>query len=76
MDECTGVRKPAAQRSDAQKANLATIVNVVRIPEASLYRHLNWATWLFRDLTQLRLGNRNRSTTVGCSTRAQWMMRR
>lgn len=59
VDECTGVRKPAAQRSDAQKANLATIVNVVRIPEASLIGHLNWATWLFRDLTQLRLGNRN-----------------
>ncbi len=59
VDECTGVRKPAAQRSDAQKANLATIVNVIRIPEGSLIGHLNWATWLFRDLTQLRLGNRN-----------------
>jgi alpha-beta hydrolase superfamily lysophospholipase len=59
IDECTGVRRPAAQRSDAQKANLATIVNVIRIPEQSLVGHLNWATWLFRDLTQLRLGNRN-----------------
>lgn len=59
VDECTGVRKPAAQRSEQQKANLATIVNVIRIPEQSLIGHLNWATWLFRDLTQLRLGNRN-----------------
>lgn len=59
VDECTGVRKPAAQRTDAQKANLATIVNVIRIPESSLVGHLNWATWLFRDVTQLRLGNRN-----------------
>lgn len=59
VDECTGVRRPAAQRSEQQKANLATIVNVVRIPERSLIAHLNWATWLFRDLTQLRLGGRN-----------------
>lgn len=59
VDECTGVRKPAAQRSAQQQANLATIVNVIRIPERSLIGHLNWATWLFRDLTQLRLGNRN-----------------
>ncbi len=59
VDECTGVRKPAAQRTDAQKANLATIVNVIRIPERSLVGHLNWATWLFRDVTQLRLANRN-----------------
>lgn len=59
VDECTGVRKPAAQRTEQQKANLANIVNVIRIPERSLIAHLNWATWLFRDLTQLRLGNRN-----------------
>ena len=59
VDECTGVRKPAAQRTEQQKTNLANIVNVIRIPERSLIAHLNWATWLFRDLTQLRLGNRN-----------------
>ena len=59
VDECTGVRKPAAQRTDTQKANLATIVNVIRIQERSLMGHLNWATWLFRDVTQLRLSNRN-----------------
>ena len=59
VDECTGVRKPVAQRTEQQKANLANIVNVIRIPERSLIAHLNWATWLFRDLTQLRLGNRN-----------------
>ncbi|WP_137920562.1 hypothetical protein [Hydrogenophaga sp. 2FB] len=65
VDECTGVRKPAAQRTEQQKANLANIVNVIRIPERSLIAHLNWATWLFRDLTQLRLGNRNPFTTAG-----------
>lgn len=59
VDECTGVRKPAAQRTAQQKANLATIVNVIQIPERSLQGHLNWATWLFKDLVQLRLEGRN-----------------
>lgn len=59
VNDCTGVRLPAAQRSEKQKANLATLVNVLQIPEGSLVAHLNWATWLFRDLTQLRLGGRN-----------------
>ena len=65
VDECTGVRKPAAQRSAQQAANLASIVNVVRIPERSLIGHLNWATWLFHDLTQLRLGGRNPFGNIG-----------
>lgn len=59
IDDCTGVRKPAAQRSAQQAANLSTITRVVNIREQSLIGHLNFATWLFRDLTQLRLGNRN-----------------
>lgn len=59
VDECTGIRKVAAQRTEQQKANLATILNVVKIPERSLVGHLNWATWLFHDITQLRLGGRN-----------------
>ena len=59
IDDCTGVRKPAAQRSAQQSANLATIVNVLKLPEQSLVGHMNWATWLFRDLTQLRLDKRN-----------------
>lgn len=59
VDECTGIRKVAALRTEQQKANLATILNVVKIPERSLVGHLNWATWLFHDLTQLRLGGRN-----------------
>ncbi|MBA3594007.1 MAG: hypothetical protein H0W47_09440 [Polaromonas sp.] len=59
IDDCTGVRKPAAQRSAQQAANLATIVNVLKIREQSLAGHMNFATWLFRDLTQLRLDKRN-----------------
>ncbi|WP_298925050.1 hypothetical protein [uncultured Ramlibacter sp.] len=57
--ECTGIGAPAAQRSEQQKANLAAIVNVIKIQERSLLGHLNWATWLLQDLSQLRLGNRN-----------------
>ncbi|MCJ0762603.1 hypothetical protein MMF98_05195 [Variovorax sp. CYS-02] len=65
VDACTGLRHPAAQRSEQQKANLATLLNVVKIPERSLMGHLNWATWLFQDLTQLRLGGRNPFGNVG-----------
>ena len=57
--DCTGVGLPAAQRSPQQAARLQTILSVVRIPESSLLGHLAWATWLFQDLTQKRLGNRN-----------------
>lgn len=59
IDECTGIRKPAAERTEQQRANLATILDVVKIPERSLVGHMNWATWLFRDLVQLRLAGRN-----------------
>ena len=59
IDECTGIRKPAAQRSDTQKTNLATILEVVKIPERTFVGHMNWATWLFHDVTQLRLAGRN-----------------
>jgi len=59
VDECTGVRKPAAERSPEQKARLATILDTAKIVDRSLHGHLNWATWLFQDLTQRQLGNRN-----------------
>ena len=59
VKECTGVGLPAAQRTPEQAARLHTILSVVHIPERSLLGHLNWATWLFQDLTQKRLGGRN-----------------
>lgn len=65
VDECTGLRRPAAERSAQQKANLAVVLNTVKIPERSLMGHLNWATWLFQDLVQLRLGGRNPFGNVG-----------
>ena len=59
VKECTGAGLPREQRSSQQNANMATILGAVKIPERSLQGHLNWATWLFQDLVQERLGGRN-----------------
>jgi hypothetical protein len=59
VDQCTGLRQNAAQRTEQQKSNLATILSTVNISERALQGHLNWATWLFQDLVQRRLGGRN-----------------
>lgn len=69
IDECTGVRRPATQRTPQQQANLAAVTRVIHIPEKSLVGHMNWATWLFRDMTQLRLDNRNPFTNAGVQYR-------
>ena len=52
VDECTGATQPAAARSEAQQRNLATILNVMRIPENMLVRHMQAATFVLRDLAQ------------------------
>jgi pimeloyl-ACP methyl ester carboxylesterase len=59
VDDCTGVRRPPAERSSAQRANLATLLDVVRIPERSLLANMQWATFLFQDVVHERLGGRN-----------------
>lgn len=59
INDCTGVALPAEQRSESQRRNLANILGVIRIPERSLAGHMNWATFMFRDLTQRVLGGRN-----------------
>ncbi len=59
VDDCLGVRKPAAQRSPGQARRLKTIVDVIRIPEGSVLAHLNWATWHFQDIAQHRTGGRS-----------------
>ena len=59
VDECLGAGKPAAQRSAEQARKLATIVDVIRIPESSVLAHLNWATWHFQDIVQNRTGGLN-----------------
>lgn len=59
VDECLGVRKPAAQRTPEQARKLKTIVDVIRIPESSVLAHLNWATWHFQDIAQNRTNGQN-----------------
>ena len=49
-DECLGVRKPAAQRTPQQAQKLKTIVDVLKIPESSVVGHLNWGTFILRDV--------------------------
>jgi alpha-beta hydrolase superfamily lysophospholipase len=51
LNSCTGVAKPAAQRTPEQARALRNILAVTRVPEATLASHLNWATATFRDLT-------------------------
>ncbi len=65
VDECTGVRLDAAQRTPQQQRNLADILGVVAIPERSLIAHLNWGTWHFQDIVVNRLGGRNPFTNAG-----------
>lgn len=65
VDECTGVRKPAAQRSASQERNLKTLTQVISIPESALLGHLNWATWHFQDIVFNRLGGRNPFGNIG-----------
>ena len=50
VDDCLGVRKPAAQRTAEQARKLKTIVDVVKIPESSVISHVNWGTFTLRDV--------------------------
>lgn len=50
VDECLGVRKPAAQRTPEQAQKLKLIVDVLKIPETSVISHLNWGTFSLRDV--------------------------
>lgn len=59
VHECTGNNKPAAERTPEQVRRLQAILTAVPVTEKSLISHLAWGTFLFRDLTQKRLGNRN-----------------
>ena len=67
VEACTGVDRPASQRTADQTARLQNITGVIGIAEEELVSHLSWATFLFQDLVLQRLGGRNpfdNSTTV------------
>jgi hypothetical protein len=59
VEDCLGLRKPAAQRTPEQQRKVKTIVDVIRIPESSILAHLNWGTWHFQDIVQHRTGGLN-----------------
>ncbi|MDM0016349.1 hypothetical protein [Variovorax saccharolyticus] len=65
IDDCTGVRKPAAERSAQQRENLDAILETIRIPERSLVGNMNWSTFLFRDLVLERLDGGNPFGNIG-----------
>src|SRR4051812_10592140 len=65
VDECTGVTKPAAMRSDQQKQNLANIVGVMGFSPALLVRHMQSATFIFRDVSERITSGKNAFTNIG-----------
>ncbi|WP_051651249.1 alpha/beta hydrolase family protein [Brevundimonas bacteroides] len=63
--ECTGVGRPAAERTPEQAGRLRNILSVTGIEEDQLVAHLAWATTLFQDLVWNRLGGRNPFDNTG-----------
>jgi hypothetical protein len=59
VEACTGVDRPAAERTPQQAARLRDILAVTGVREDQLVSHLSWATFLFQDLVQTRLGGLN-----------------
>jgi pimeloyl-ACP methyl ester carboxylesterase len=56
VDECTGVTKPAAARSELQRKNLANILAVGGFKDIVLIRHMQYGTFNFRDIANITRG--------------------
>ena len=65
IDECTGLTMAPDARSAQQKQNLANILGVMRFPEGLLLRHMQSATFLFREIAERTTGGRNAYSNVG-----------
>jgi len=65
IDECTGILKPAAERTEQQKQHLATIIKVIGIVPRELVRHMQTATLLFRNINQVITDGRNPFSNEG-----------
>jgi hypothetical protein len=65
VDECTGLTTAADARSPQQKQNLANILGVMRFPEPLLLRHMQSATFLFREIVERTTAGRNPFSNVG-----------
>ncbi|MEO8298520.1 MAG: hypothetical protein ABI574_12000 [Burkholderiales bacterium] len=59
VEACTGVAKPALQRTAAQQRALTTLTQVLRLPEAALVPQLDAATRQLADLVWRKLQGRN-----------------
>lgn len=59
FNACTGADLPEAKRSIEQKSRLNGIIGATLISEDQILRHLEWATFTFRDLVHERLAGRN-----------------
>lgn len=57
--ECTGLGLSGRDRTAAQSRRMRDILAVTGLQEDELVSHMNWATFLFQDLVQLRLNGRN-----------------
>lgn len=59
VEACTGVDRAPRDRTPAEARRLHDILAVTGVREDQLVSHLSWATFLFQDLVQTRLGGRN-----------------
>ncbi len=59
VEACTGIGLSARDRTADQTRRKRQILAVTGIQEDELIAHLSWATFLFQDLVQVRLGGRN-----------------
>jgi alpha-beta hydrolase superfamily lysophospholipase len=59
VNACTGVDRPAGERTPGQSAALRDILAATGIAEKQLVRHMTWATFTMQDLVMTRLGGRN-----------------
>lgn len=59
VNECLGLNLPRILRSSKQIEKLNTILNVIKIKEESIRKHLSWATNHFQDIIWNRLDGKN-----------------
>jgi hypothetical protein len=65
VDECTGVSKPAPERTELQKQNLANIIGVMGFSDRLLTRHMQSATFIFRDIAGRITQGKSAFTNIG-----------
>lgn len=59
IEDCTGIHLDPAKRNAEQRRRLRNILGVTGIAEQKLLAHMNWSTFMFRDLVHERLDGLN-----------------